>query len=207
MSLLPRHHAGDGRRSGLPSDYLYGHNIAMSAGEIALVGAVAGIVASVVGAGGAVMAARLAGRHQSRSQHAHWRRQVRRDAYAAFLDSIAQFNELRRSYRECFMLGQPMPTGTAESLREVIRSIEKALFIVELEGPAEVAAEAETVMRAIGDWQASAIVSEFRAARGVPPREDLPSSEAMHHQVRRSVATFKAVARAALDAPDAVNRG
>ncbi|MEU5402789.1 hypothetical protein ABZ348_26220 [Streptomyces sp. NPDC005963] len=174
----------------------------MNAGEIALVGAVAGIVASVVGAGGAVVAARLTGRHQSRSQHAHWQRQVRRDAYAAFLDSVAQFNELRRSYREWSLLDQDIPTGTADRLRELIRGIEQALLIVELEGPAEVAAAADRVMRSIADWQASAIVSELRAARGVPPRDDLPSSDAMHHQVSQSVIAFKTAARAALDAPD-----
>ncbi|WP_405734842.1 hypothetical protein OG885_23870 [Streptomyces sp. NBC_00028] len=178
----------------------------MNAGEIALVGAVAGIVASIVGAGGAVVAARLAGRYQSRSQHAHWRRQVRRDAYAAFLDSVAQFNELRRSYRELALLGQTMPEGTADRLRGLIRGIEKALFLVELEGPAEVAAQADTVMRSIADWQASVIVTELRAARGVPPRSDVPSSDAMHRQVNQSVEVFKVVARAALDAPDTVSQ-
>ncbi|WP_093904349.1 hypothetical protein [Streptomyces sp. cf386] len=132
---------------------------------------------------------------------------MRRDAYAAFLDSIAQFNELTRSYRELSLLGRPMPTGTADRLRERIRSIEKALFIVELEGPAEVAAEADTVMRAIADWQASVIVSELRAARGVPPRDDVPGSDAVHQQVKRSVTAFKAVARAALDAPGTVDQG
>lgn len=149
-----------------------------------------------------MVAARLTGRYQSRSQHAHWRRQVRCDAYAAFLDSVAQFNELRRSHRECSSLGQAMPTGTADRLRELIRSVEKALFIVELEGPAEVAAQADAVVRSIADWQASVIVSELRAARGVPPRVDLPSSDATHHQVSHSVTAFKAVARAALEAPD-----
>ncbi|MFB7370328.1 hypothetical protein ACFC0D_10845 [Streptomyces sp. NPDC056222] len=176
----------------------------MNAGEIALVGAVAGIVASIVGAGGAVAAARLTGRHQARSQHAHWRRQVRRDAYAAFLDSVAQSNELRRSHRERTLLGQDAPTGTADSLRELIRRTEKSLFIVELEGPAAVAVEAANVMRSIADWQASVIVSELRAARSAPPRDDLPSSDAIHSQVNRSVAAFKAAARAALDTPDAV---
>ncbi|MEW2401477.1 hypothetical protein [Streptomyces sp. NPDC046862] len=178
----------------------------MGAGEIAFVGAVAGIVASIVGAGGAVVAARLTGRYQSRSQHAHWRRQVRRDAYAAFLDSIARFNEWRRSYRERTLLGEAMPEGSADRLRELIRSIERALFIVELEGPPEVAARADTVMRSIADWQASVIVSELRAARGAPPRDDVPSSAAMHHQVNQSVASFKAEARAALDAPDTADR-
>ncbi|MCX4568181.1 hypothetical protein [Streptomyces albogriseolus] len=178
----------------------------MDAGEIALVGAVAGIVASIVGAGGAVVAARLTGRYQSRSQHAHWRRQVRRDAYAAFLNSVAQFNELRRSYREWTLLGQSMPEGTVDRLRELIRNIEKALFIVELEGPSDTAAQAGTVMRSIADWQASVIVSELRAARGVPPRDDVPSGDAMHGQINQSVAGFKAVARAALDAPDTTDR-
>ncbi|MCD9593532.1 hypothetical protein [Streptomyces sp. 8ZJF_21] len=178
----------------------------MNAGEIALVGAVAGIVASIVGAGGAVVAARLTGRYQSRSQHAHWRRQVRREAYAAFLDSVAQFNELRRFYRERTLLGQTMPEGTTDRLRALIRSIEKALFIVELEGPPEVATQADIVMRSIADWQASVIVSELRAARDVPPRADVPSSEAIHRQVNQSLVSFKAVARAALDAPDTTDR-
>jgi hypothetical protein len=91
-----------------------------------------------------------------------------------------------------------MPEGTADRLRGLIRGIEQALFLVELEGPAEVAAQADTVMRSI--------VSELRAARGVPPRGDVPSSEAMHRQVNQSVVAFKVVARAALDAPDTLGQ-
>lgn len=177
----------------------------MEAGEIALVGAVAGVVASIVGAGGAVVAARLTGGYQSRSQHAHWRRQVRRDAYAAFLESVAQFNEWKRSYRERILRGEAMPEGSDDRLRELIRSIEGALFIVELEGPPAVAARADTVLRSIAKWQASVIVSQLRAARGAPPRDDVPSSTAMHHEMNQSVASFKAEARAALDAPDTVD--
>jgi hypothetical protein len=178
----------------------------MSAGEIALVGAVAGIVASVVGAGGAVMAARLTGRHQSRSQHAQWRRQVRRDAYVTFLESVAQFNELGRTYRAWTSLGRTMPEGTAEKLHEFVCRIEKALFAVELEGPSEVAAQANTVRRSITDWHVSVVVSELRAVQGVPPWDAVPNADALYRQVDESVVIFKSVARAALEHPDTVDR-
>jgi hypothetical protein len=152
------------------------------------------------------MAARLTGRHQSRSQHAQWRRQVRRDAYVAFLESVAKFNELSRAYRAWTSLGRTMPEGTTERLHEFVCSIEKALFAVELEGPSEVAAQANTVRRSITDWHVSVVVSELRAARGVPPRDAVPNSDALCRQVGESVAIFKSVARAALDDPDTVDR-
>ncbi|MGW6210894.1 hypothetical protein [Streptomyces sp. NPDC055109] len=179
----------------------------MDAGEIALVGAVAGVVASIVGAGGALAAARWTGRYQSLSQHAHWRRQVRRDAYAAFLDSVAQINELRRTHRERTLLGHEMPTGTADRLRELICNIEKALLVVELEGPAQAAADADRVMRSIAGWQASVIVAELRAVRGLPPHDDVPTSDALDRQVNSAVTSFKATARAALDVPDRLSHG
>ncbi|MFF4790760.1 hypothetical protein ACFY2M_13505 [Streptomyces sp. NPDC001276] len=110
-------------------------------------------------------------------------------------------------YREQTLLGQDMPAGTADRLRELIRNIEKALFIVQLEGPEQVAAKADEVMNTIADWQASVIVTELRNARNLPPRDDVPVSVALHHPINQALASFKTTARAALDAQGALSQG
>ncbi|MET4644512.1 uncharacterized membrane protein YgdD (TMEM256/DUF423 family) [Streptomyces atratus] len=55
--------------------------------------ALAAVVGTCSGMVGALGAARLNGTMQRRSQHEHWRRDGRRQAYAAFVEAAVDYGE------------------------------------------------------------------------------------------------------------------
>ncbi|MET8185543.1 MULTISPECIES: hypothetical protein [unclassified Streptomyces] len=128
----------------------------MDAGDVALVGAVAAVLGAAVGAGGAVGAAFFAGRHQSKSQNEHWRRQVRRDAYVAFMTSASNVISGLVDARQHFVTGQP----PSDALREAVQRTDSALTasqqagaVLVLEGPSNVAKTGAGLLRALHWWR------------------------------------------------------
>ncbi|WP_159395012.1 hypothetical protein [Streptomyces sp. 2323.1] len=81
--------------------------------DAVIVGAAAGLLGAAVGAGGAIGAAALAGRHQAKSQKDHWRRQFRWDTYVAFAVAWSNFHHALIDASELFRMGA---TPTAEVL-------------------------------------------------------------------------------------------
>ncbi|MEU0248304.1 hypothetical protein ABZ192_29045 [Streptomyces sp. NPDC006235] len=174
----------------------------MDAGGVALVGAVAAVVGAAVGAGGAIGSAIVSGRKQATTQHQHWRRQIRRDAYVSFLGCIAPFQEIWRANRERDLLREDLPTGHADRLRGLVRDLDKAALVIELEGPPSVARSARAVERCLAEWQASTAVEALRAMRGAAPRTDLPSSDEMYDRANAAIEQFKEAARSAMGSSD-----
>ncbi|WP_406305788.1 hypothetical protein OHA61_30770 [Streptomyces sp. NBC_00885] len=122
----------------------------MDTGVVAIVGAAAGLLGAAVGAAGAIVSAVVAGRSQERSQHAHWRRQVRRDAYTTLINA-AHGLYLELEPRSLAIVHHSIMYATHVPA-ELMAALAKACHTVQLEGPAEVAAQAEAVRDLFADW-------------------------------------------------------
>ncbi|MFJ5529337.1 hypothetical protein [Streptomyces sp. NPDC093261] len=118
----------------------------------------AAVLGAFVGVVGATTTAVLTGRHtrrqsrdQARTDHARWRREVRRDAYAATLVPITEAREVARR------ASRALVRGDAETdverllgrLDELIHAIRASCARLSLEGPKEVAAAADAVLGAL----------------------------------------------------------
>ncbi|MEV6756795.1 hypothetical protein [Streptomyces sp. NPDC051214] len=132
-----------------------------------IVGAVAGVLGAAVGAAGAVTASVVAGRQQNQGQHAHWRREVRRTAYAGFLHcareaqerlsdlaTATEAAELQEALLEAIgtTLGEDAPTKKGELFRAVTEAVKETIRhqgIVDLEGPPQVAESSRRVSIAL----------------------------------------------------------
>ncbi|MGW8490703.1 hypothetical protein [Streptomyces sp. JS01] len=173
----------------------------MDSGAIAIIGAAAGVLGAAVGASGAIIAASVTGRSQERTQHAHWRRQVRRDAYSALINAASDlYDELGPRSHSLEESSVPYPTRVP---RELAASLDKACHTVQLEGPAEVAAQAEIIRDLFLRW-AGAI--HWREANGEfqlrhPALEALSGLDllATKQQADAAQGKFLLLARTALD--------
>ena len=113
-------------------------NAHMDSGAIAVVGAVAAVLGAAVGAAGAVGTAAVSGRRQADSQHDHWRRQVRRDAYVTFMTSLSEcaaaLNEAQRHYVPDNPQAQRYGAYRDEAVAQFTIA-QKAGVTIHLEGP------------------------------------------------------------------------
>ncbi|MEU8825902.1 hypothetical protein [Streptomyces sp. NPDC048636] len=121
----------------------------------------------------------------------------------AFLTAVSEFYDLGRAAAERALLDQAIPPGSADRFRSLISNIEKALLLVEMEGPGKAAEAAARVVRCIALWQTALLARELRTSRGLPPRTDIPTSEEVESDVNAAVGAFKRAVREVLDAPDA----
>lgn len=168
----------------------------MNLGGTASIAAIAAVVGAGLGAYGAVRAAKSTGNSQRRSQHEHWRRQTRAEAYARFVNATA---ELAPAISALTPTGSSAPTDLQEraaEARRLMSALSKAESAVALAGPDTAAAEARSVTRRYGLILRSALV-----AQGLEPgrRGDPPSVRAASWP---SLSHFRELARAALDDPD-----
>jgi gas vesicle protein len=128
-----------------------------------LAGAVVGGLIGVVGTMGA---AHLTGRSQRRSQHEQWRRQVRRDAYSAFITRAAQAIRQGHSAHEAAQKGDRGATDLIKELGVAAAQVEQAATLVSLEGPEDVSDGAANIQIGIGRWHRA-----LCTATGVGPEE------------------------------------
>ncbi|WP_326581804.1 hypothetical protein OIE69_44200 (plasmid) [Actinacidiphila glaucinigra] len=112
----------------------------MDQGIAALAGASIGII-------GTLIAAHLSGRQQ----RAQWRRQVRRDAYGAF---ISRYDAAVRAGQaaELAIREDRLDTGIDQNFAEKVREARDALVAVQLEGPEGIAIRAESAMSDLDTW-------------------------------------------------------
>ncbi|MFI1394257.1 proline dehydrogenase [Streptomyces sp. NPDC020681] len=119
----------------------------MDAGLAALMGAAVGSVATL---GAAV----VTGRAQARSQHAQWRRQHRRDAYAGYLSALHDRDIAMDAVLDALRSDEPDLSDVDEKIRRFIalaREVHRAAEVVILEGPSSVADVAGRVSHASSD--------------------------------------------------------
>ncbi|MEV4683498.1 hypothetical protein [Streptomyces kurssanovii] len=106
----------------------------------------------MVGTTLAAIIAGVAGQRQARAEHRHWRRQLRRDAYAAFTVKADEVHgALRGIETELARPGHDLDAlrgALDETRRSVREDLAGARTAVELEGPEELA-------RMAGEWATS----------------------------------------------------
>lgn len=168
----------------------------MDLGGTASIAAAAAVVGAGLGAYGAVRAAKNTGNSQRRSQHEHWRRQTRADAYAQFVNAAA---ELAPAILALTSARDSAPEDLRERVveaRRLMSALSKAESAVALAGPGTVAAEARSITRDYGFILRSTLVGLGLepARRGAPPPSGTDRWPSLSH--------FRELARSALDDPD-----
>ena len=168
----------------------------MDLGGTASIAAAAAVVGAGLGAFGVIRAAKNTGSSQRRSQHEHWRRQTRADAYAQFVNAT---EELAPAVSALARTGDSAPADLPEraaEARRLMSVLSKAESAVALAGPGLVAAEAKSVARGYGLILRSTLVAQGLepARRGDPPPSRPTRWPNLSH--------FGTLARSALDDPD-----
>lgn len=168
----------------------------MDAGDAALVGAIAAVLGAAVGAGGALGSAAITGRNQARTQNEHWRRQVRRDAYAALLGAVADCILAIDAARD-LALG-PTPSDlrqSYEAAHEALGAVRRAANLIFLEGPEPVADSCTDLVRSLDTWHKGLIgLRERRTNEGATTWMTRARTEAIDQ-----LETFQEHARDVLD--------
>ncbi|MCY0935943.1 hypothetical protein [Streptomyces sp. H34-S4] len=178
----------------------------MEPGTMAALAAVVGTCSGMVGALGA---ARLNGTMQRRNQHEHWRRDGRRQAYAAFVEAAVDYGEAIGTVQAHAQStgDRPLPDDAALCRRvdELRPAASKALALVLVEGPEDVAHAAHQAVRAMTAWACAtgayppghplAISRSVQTVVRGGPTDTLGLSDVTWERVRE----FEARARKALD--------
>ncbi|WP_129768154.1 hypothetical protein [Streptomyces sp. L-9-10] len=151
----------------------------MDAGTAAVLGAGVGVVGTTL----AAIVAGVAGQRQVRAEHRHWRRQLRRDAYAAFTVKADEVHgALRGIEAELARPGHDLDglRGTLDETRGLVRGdLADAQTAVELEGPRELALMAGELAKSL-----SACVAAIQARTiGREGSDALAANES--HRIRR----------------------
>lgn len=192
--------------------------------DAAIIGAIAGVVGAAVGAAGAVTASAVTGRAQSRGQHAHWRRDVRRTAYAAYLNAARDAHEKIANLDTAMSVdvAQNVPAETSflrfgelvPAAQAALEQVHRHQLIVELEGPPPVVAACLEVTLALHTWFAvgldrwqptimDQVLSTIRRDRSLftpPSSSDFPSDHLdQAHYVSKRIESFTLICRGVLD--------
>jgi hypothetical protein len=169
---------------------------------VTIVAAVAGLLGAGIGAGGAIASAALTTRAQARVQHAHWRRQLRRDAYARFLALALDWHR-HADKLEIDVTWQLDSREDAIGRLDLLIGHDRDAFsdagsVVDLEGPPEVTEAAEAVREAQKEWM-SALVDVLEGADTFPLRDQWPQEISQKEAAaQQAIRNFRAVARRTL---------
>lgn len=178
----------------------------MNIGGTALTAAAAAVVAAALGAWGAVRAARHNSRTQRSSQHEHWRRQGRRDAYTAFVSVATDYSSIAARASVLAQADGPRSQelqNLLDQAAELDSSLAKAAAVVAVEGPQDVAAAATKLTRSLQQW-----ISDSRYRHEPRPRlrhapPPLPPRATITSSAREDMREFRRLASLALDDPTA----
>lgn len=185
-----------------PKAWVLSFTAAVDQGIAGLVGAAVGGLIGIVGMLGA---ARLTGKDQRRTQHEHWRRQLRRDAFSQLVSQATEALRLGDSAIDAFEARVPSSARLSEQFGEVVERLDAAGSLIALEGPEEAANEAGEVITELHSWaNALDIAIAVREGRHTFPSElwSVPSLEELVEDRERSheaVAAFTANCRSLLD--------
>lgn len=173
---------------------------AMDAGLAALLGAAVGSLATLG-------AALVNGRAQARSQHDQWRRQHRRDAYAAYLSALHDRDIAMDAVLDALRPDVPELPDVDEKIRRFItlaREVHRAVEVVVLEGPTPVVEVAERVTRASGDLSlvVRRMAENARAGDDGRRAEDAGLAAERERVLYQTVKDFRLAARTALGNTD-----
>ncbi|MFD5780781.1 hypothetical protein [Streptomyces sp. NPDC126933] len=171
----------------------------MDAGNVALIGAIAAVLGAATGAAGAIGAAAVSGRKQAAAQHGHWRRQLRREAYANLLTQALSKRSQVSSVETSFIRGNPEHAVSALASAVQLDALHEAFTIVSLEGPEEASQSALELVTAVSGQVGLLLVaaqSGTAGGAGDPLRIEM---EQRHREASEAMEAFKALARRLLD--------
>ncbi|NVI93031.1 proline dehydrogenase [Actinomadura sp. BRA 177] len=165
----------------------------MDAGIAALLGAGLGSLTTI---GAAV----VTGRAQARTQFAQWRRQHRRDAYAAYLGALHERDIAMDAVLAALRPDEPDLADVDEKVRRFIdlaREVHRAMEIVIIEGPPPMVEAAERVQRASEGLSAvmRRMVEDARAADSGRKVADEEAAAERERLLYAEVKAFRAEAR------------
>ncbi|MCO5967916.1 hypothetical protein [Actinoallomurus soli] len=141
---------------------------------------------------------------QARVDHARWRRETRRDAYAAFLDTVHAVHDRAERARSAVMNdpgrlieGASTFMQEAQALREPLRA---RWAVVAMEGPKPVGTAAKTLLDRTSDWlvHVEVLIAVHGQGKSQEPFEEACASA--YHDVHAALVKFIATAEAVLDA-------
>ncbi|HEY3681689.1 MAG TPA: hypothetical protein VGL93_01545 [Streptosporangiaceae bacterium] len=170
----------------------------MDAGVAALLGAAVGSVATL---GTAI----VSGRAQTRARYAQWRRQQRRDAYAALLGALHDrdlaMDEILAALRD----GHDVNALDAKVERFVLlaREVHRAVEIVAMEGPEPIAEAAFRVIHASENLSkvVRPLVAHARSGDDARRTDDLNLADQRERLLYRTIVDFRAEATKLLNSP------
>ncbi|MBL1108330.1 hypothetical protein JK361_27705 [Streptomyces sp. 5-8] len=175
----------------------------MDTGVVAVIGSAAGLLGATIGAGGAIVAAMVTGRSQDRSQYAHRRRQVRREAYGNPINAAYELYQELEPLSVAIVHHSTMYATQVPD--ELMAALVKACHTVQLEGPADVAAQAEVVRDLFADWSGAVHLWEVQNGDRpfrLPELERLAGADLLQMKTSMDAGRdrFLTLARNALDA-------
>jgi hypothetical protein len=138
----------------------------MDAGGVALIGAIAAVLGAAVGAGGAIGAAAVSGRKHAAAQLDHWRRQLRREAYANLLSQALSKRSQISSVETALIRGAREHASSALIPAGQLDALHEALTIVSLEGPEEASQAALELVTAFSGQVGLLLIAEQSGAVG-----------------------------------------
>ncbi|WUH96272.1 hypothetical protein OHR68_22065 [Spirillospora sp. NBC_00431] len=172
----------------------------MDAGLAALLGAALGSLTTL---GAAV----VNGRAQARAQLGQWRRQHRRDAYAAYLGALHD-RDIAMDAVLAALRRDPPDLGDVDAkvrrFVDLARDVHRAMEIVIIEGPRPMADAAGRVQRASEELSEvmRRMVDDAHAAGTAPGRADDGAAAERERALYRAVTDFRAEARDTLGNAD-----
>jgi Lhr-like helicase len=168
----------------------------MDAGLAALLGAAVGSLTTL---GAAIVNARA----QARTQHVQWRRQHRRDAYAAYLGALHDRDIVMDEILDALRADEPDLPALDETVRHFIaraREVHRAAEVVILEGPPSIVDAADRIAQASSDLSEVMrhMVRNAHAADTMDRAQHSATAKARERQLYQAVKEFHVQARSIL---------
>ncbi|CAL9552409.1 hypothetical protein [Streptomyces sp. Tu 3180] len=174
----------------------------MDQGWAALLGATVGVAGTVLASAITGWSARQQVRAQARAEHAHWRRQVRRDAYGAFLAPASEAQQALKTAGRAFV-GEPDVEEIDRRLQQAQEQLalaQAAWANLAVEGPEPVEQAARSVYTTLKSMQTTLLA--LRDSPADAPDDGVRLVERHAVEVARlseRIGEFTAAARSALD--------
>ncbi|WP_143652599.1 hypothetical protein [Streptomyces sp. 13-12-16] len=174
----------------------------MDQGLAALLGATVGVAGTVLASAITGWSARQQVQAQARAEHAHWRRQVRRDAYSAFLAPASECQHALKMAGRAFV-GERDTEEVDRRLQQAqgqLALAQAAWANLAVEGPEAVEQAARSVYTTLKSTQTTLLA--FRDAPADAPDGNVRFVERHAVEVARlseRIGEFTAAARSALD--------
>ncbi|MEV5200654.1 hypothetical protein [Streptomyces sp. NPDC053720] len=186
-----------------PAKWMHDENDRMGAMDSGL----AALLGAAVGAATTLGAAVVNGRAQERSQHAHWSRQHRRDAYAGYLSALHDRDIAMDAVLDALRSDSPDLPDIDEKTGRFIslaREVHRATEVVILEGPASLATVTERVAHASSDLShiMRRMTENARAGDTTHKAEDTAFAAERERILYQTVKDFRLAARSAIGGTD-----